>query len=87
MQVSEEQLKAWMTCGLDGAAGSHEALSQALLPLLRGFYRWPVMSKPLNEAMLLGNATIPKLSTLHRYVADAVRVFLAAHGMHRAPNA
>jgi RNA polymerase sigma-70 factor (ECF subfamily) len=39
MQVSEDQLKAWMTGGLDGDAGAHEALLRALLPLLRSFYR------------------------------------------------
>jgi RNA polymerase sigma-70 factor (ECF subfamily) len=39
MQVSEDQLKAWMTRGLDGDAGAHEALLRALLPLLRSFYR------------------------------------------------
>lgn len=39
MQVSEDQLKVWMTRGLDGDAGAHEALLRALLPLLRSFYR------------------------------------------------
>src|ERR1700761_1962912 len=39
MQVSEEQLKAWMTGGLDGDAVAHAALLRALVPLLRSFYR------------------------------------------------
>jgi RNA polymerase sigma-70 factor (ECF subfamily) len=39
MQASEAQLKAWMTSGLDGDAGAHEALLRALVPLLSAFYR------------------------------------------------
>ena len=39
MQASEEQLKAWMTRGLDGDAVAHEALLRALVPLLGAFYR------------------------------------------------
>lgn len=39
MQVSEDQLKAWMTDGLDGDAAAHAALLRALVPLLRSFYR------------------------------------------------
>jgi len=39
MQVSEDQLRAWMTGGLDGDAAAHEALLRALVPLLRSFYR------------------------------------------------
>jgi RNA polymerase sigma factor (sigma-70 family) len=39
MQASEDQLRAWMTDGLDGDAGAHEALLRALVPLLRSFYR------------------------------------------------
>ena len=39
MQVSEDQLRAWMTSGLDGDAAAHEALLRALVPLLRSFYR------------------------------------------------
>jgi RNA polymerase sigma-70 factor (ECF subfamily) len=39
MQVTEDQLKCWMTGGLDGDAAAHEALLRALVPLLRGFYR------------------------------------------------
>jgi len=39
MQVSEAQLKTWMTEGLDGDAVAHAALLRALVPLLRAFYR------------------------------------------------
>jgi RNA polymerase sigma-70 factor (ECF subfamily) len=39
MQTSEDQLKAWMTDGLDGHAAAHEALLRALVPLLDSFYR------------------------------------------------
>ena len=37
-QASEDQLKAWMTSGLDGDAGAHGNLLHALVPLLRSFY-------------------------------------------------
>lgn len=39
MQLSEEQLRAWMTSGLDGDAAAHIALLRALAPMLRNFYR------------------------------------------------
>lgn len=39
MQSSEDQLRAWMTGGLDGDKASHAALLKALVPLLRAFYR------------------------------------------------
>ena len=39
MHESEEQLRAWMTAGLDGDAGAHAALLRALVPLLTRFYR------------------------------------------------
>jgi len=39
MQTSENQLRAWMTDGLDGDAVAHEALLRALVPLLGSFYR------------------------------------------------
>ena len=39
MQTSEDQLRAWMTGGLDGGKASHAALLSALVPLLRAFYR------------------------------------------------
>jgi RNA polymerase sigma-70 factor (ECF subfamily) len=39
MKVSEQQLRAWMVGGLDGAAADHAALLRALVPLLRSFYR------------------------------------------------
>jgi RNA polymerase sigma factor (sigma-70 family) len=39
MQSSEDQLRAWMTGGLDGNAASYAALLRALVPLLRAYYR------------------------------------------------
>ena len=39
MPTNEDQLRAWMTGGLDGDAASHAALLKALVPLLRAFYR------------------------------------------------
>jgi RNA polymerase sigma-70 factor (ECF subfamily) len=39
MQQSEEQLRAWMTCGLDGDGAAHAALLRALVPLLQSYYR------------------------------------------------
>jgi TetR/AcrR family transcriptional repressor of mexJK operon len=43
-------------------------------------FNWLVMSAPLNQAMLLGDAAIPKPAELRRHAADGVRVFLAAYG-------
>jgi TetR/AcrR family transcriptional repressor of mexJK operon len=42
-------------------------------------FNWLVMSAPLNQAMLLGDAGIPKPAALRRHAADAVRIFLAAY--------
>jgi TetR/AcrR family transcriptional repressor of mexJK operon len=44
-------------------------------------FNWLVMSQPLNQAMLLGDAGIPKPAALRRYAADGVHVFLAAYGV------
>lgn len=38
MRASEDELRAWMSSGLDGDAASHSALLTALVPLLRAFY-------------------------------------------------
>lgn len=43
-------------------------------------FNWLVMSAPLNQAMLLGDAAIPKQAELRRHAAEGVRVFLAAYG-------
>jgi TetR/AcrR family transcriptional repressor of mexJK operon len=43
-------------------------------------FNWLVMSAPLNQAMLLGDAAIPKPAELRRHAAEGVRVFLAAYG-------
>ena len=43
-------------------------------------FNWLVMSAPLNQAMLLGDAGIPKPAALRHHATDAVRIFLAAYG-------
>ena len=43
-------------------------------------FNWLVMSAPLNQAMLLGDAGIPKPADLRRHAAESVRVFLKAYG-------
>jgi TetR/AcrR family transcriptional regulator, mexJK operon transcriptional repressor len=43
-------------------------------------FNWLVMSQALNQAMLLGDAAIPKPAELKRQAAEGVRVFLAAYG-------
>lgn len=43
-------------------------------------FNWLVMSAPVNEAMLLGDETIPGPEELRRHAAEGVRVFLAAYG-------
>ena len=43
-------------------------------------FNWLIMSEPLNRAMLLGDAAIPKPAELRRHAAEGVRVFLAAYG-------
>lgn len=43
-------------------------------------FNWLVMAAPINQAMLLGDAAIPKPAELRRHAAEAVRIFLAAYG-------
>lgn len=43
-------------------------------------FNWLVMAAPLNEAMLLGDRSIPAPAELRRHAREAVRVFLAAYG-------
>jgi TetR/AcrR family transcriptional repressor of mexJK operon len=43
-------------------------------------FNWLVMSVPLNQAMLLGDAAIPKPAELRRHAVEGVRVFLRAYG-------
>ena len=43
-------------------------------------FNWLIMSAPLNETMLLGDAAIPNTAKLHSHAAEGVRFFLAAHG-------
>lgn len=43
-------------------------------------FNWLIMSDPLNQAMLLGDAAIPSQAELRRNAEAGVRVFLAAYG-------
>ena len=43
-------------------------------------FNWLIMADPLNRAMLLGDAAIPKQAELRRHAAEGVRIFLAAYG-------
>ena len=43
-------------------------------------FNWLIMSAPLNQAMLLGDAAIPSPAELRRNAEAGVRVFLAAYG-------
>lgn len=43
-------------------------------------FNWLVMGAPVNDAMLLGDGSIPSDADLRRHAASATRVFLAAHG-------
>jgi AcrR family transcriptional regulator len=50
-------------------------------------FNWLIMSTPLNRAMFLGDAVIPKRTELRRHAAEGVRAFLAAYETHRDPAA
>ena len=43
-------------------------------------FNWLIMAAPLNDAMLLGDQSIPAPAELRRHAAEGVRVFLAAYG-------
>lgn len=48
--------------------------------LAASHFNWLIMSDPLNQVMLLGNAAIPTPAELRQNAIDGVRVFLAAYG-------
>jgi TetR/AcrR family transcriptional regulator, mexJK operon transcriptional repressor len=48
--------------------------------LAAAHFNWLIMSIPLNQAMLCGDADLPALADLDRYADAGVRVFLAAYG-------
>jgi TetR/AcrR family transcriptional repressor of mexJK operon len=48
--------------------------------LAASHFNWLVMSHALNEAMLLGDAAIPRPTELRKQAAAGVKVFLAAYG-------
>ncbi|HUO12392.1 MAG TPA: TetR/AcrR family transcriptional regulator C-terminal domain-containing protein, partial [Caulobacteraceae bacterium] len=43
-------------------------------------FNWLVMGEAVNQAMLLGDESLPKPAAIRRYADGAVRVFLAAYG-------
>ena len=49
-------------------------------------FNWLIMSDPLNQAMLLGDAAIPRPAELRSHAAEGVRVFLAAYGKKGPPG-
>jgi AcrR family transcriptional regulator len=83
--------KALYESGPNRAMGAMAALFQRLADrgllqiddaaVTASHFNWLVMSQPLNQAMLLGDAAIPAPAALRRHADDAVRVFLAAYGM------
>lgn len=46
-------------------------------------FNWLIMSEPLNQAMLLGDAAIPTQARLRRYADEGVRAFLAAYARRK----
>lgn len=49
-------------------------------------FNWLIMSQPLNQAMLLGDAGIPPNAELRKHAEEGVRVFLAAYGKRQATS-
>lgn len=43
-------------------------------------FNWLVMGEPVNNAMFLGDESIPDPAALRRHAAESVRVFIAAYG-------
>lgn len=46
-------------------------------------FNWLIMGEPVNNAMFLGDASIPDAAALRRHAAEGVRVFFAAYGKRR----
>ncbi|GAA0311400.1 TetR/AcrR family transcriptional regulator [Sphingomonas oligophenolica] len=71
---------------MEAMAAMFERLGQGGLLLIDDYavaashFNWLVMSQPLNQAMLLGDAGIPAPAALRRHAADCVDMFLAAYG-------
>ncbi|MGL4175350.1 MAG: hypothetical protein ACRCSN_04660, partial [Dermatophilaceae bacterium] len=42
-------------------------------------FSWLVMSKPINEAMLLGDDAIPDAAAIAEHAATSAHLFVAAH--------
>lgn len=45
------------------------------------FFNWLVMGAPVNDAMLLGDDTLPGDAAMEAHAWEAVRIFLAAYGV------
>lgn len=50
--------------------------------LAASHFNWLVMAEPLNQAMLLGDDSIPSEPELRRHADQSVQVFLAAYGAY-----
>jgi AcrR family transcriptional regulator len=59
-----------------GASGALQLDDHALAA---AHFNWLIMSAPLNQAMMLGNDSIPGLRELNRHADAGVRAFLAAY--------
>lgn len=46
-------------------------------------FNWLILGEPVNNAMFLGDASIPDAAALRRHAAEGVRVFFAAYGKRR----
>ena len=44
------------------------------------YFNWLIMGAPVNDAMLLGDASIRDPATMEAHAREAVRIFLAAYG-------
>lgn len=44
------------------------------------YFNWIVMGAPTNQAMMLGDKSVPKPKELQKHVVESVRIFLAAYG-------
>lgn len=61
----------WTARGLLATADPRAAASH---------FNWLVMGEPVNNAMFLGDESIPDPAALRRHAAESVRVFIAAYG-------
>lgn len=69
-----QALSRWTDRGLLDIADTAAAASH---------FNWLIMGEPVNNAMFLGDASIPDAAALRRHAAEGVRVFFAAYGKAR----